>query len=115
MRKKRQELYNSGPVDDSRKDKIIIFGVIMVCFFCLDLFLRSLIFRPLLLCWCKPRPCEEKFCLKACHDIDKLYKTYIRLKVGKTGYLKTTPRSRILHNRTPFSIVYFLFYLSNVL
>lgn len=33
MRKKRQELYNSGPVDDSRKDKIIIFGVIMVCFF----------------------------------------------------------------------------------
>lgn len=33
MRKKRQELYNSGPVDDSRKDKIIIFGVIMVFFF----------------------------------------------------------------------------------
>ncbi|KJA27850.1 hypothetical protein HYPSUDRAFT_35019 [Hypholoma sublateritium FD-334 SS-4] len=29
MRKKRQELYNSGPVDDSRKDKFIIFGVIM--------------------------------------------------------------------------------------
>lgn len=30
MRKKRQELYNSGPVDDSKKDKLIVFGVIMV-------------------------------------------------------------------------------------
>jgi hypothetical protein len=30
MKKKRQELYDSGPVDDSKKDKLILFGVIVV-------------------------------------------------------------------------------------
>lgn len=32
MRKRRQELYDSGAVDDSKKDKLILFGVIMVSF-----------------------------------------------------------------------------------
>ncbi|KAF9478783.1 DnaJ-domain-containing protein [Pholiota conissans] len=33
MRRKRQELYNSGPVDDSRKDKLILFGVVVTVVF----------------------------------------------------------------------------------
>ncbi len=60
MRRKRQELYNSGPVDDSRKDKLIIFGVVMVCIRIYLSCQRSLIFRPSLLCWYKPRLCEER-------------------------------------------------------
>lgn len=105
MRRKRQELYNSGPVDDSRKDKLIIFGVVMVCIRIYLSCQRSLIFRPSLLCWYKPRLCEERCCPKPCHDIDKPCKTRSRSEERKTGYPKTIPKTRILHNHSIF--VYF--------
>lgn len=113
MRKRRQELYNSGPVDDSRKDKLIIFGVVMVSIR-VDVSLRSLIFRPLLLCWYKPRLCGEKCCRKPCHDIDKPYKTRIQFEERKTGYPKTIPRTRILHNHSilVYSPIIYLMYFN---